>query len=276
MSTRWAGLWALVAVGCSLPPTAPHNTALTPDTHTPNFPINIDGGVHTLDCNVCHGDFDSFSQFTCTTSSCHSQLDTDASHGTPLANGSTAQMIVPGYSYSSTSCYECHPQGVVPPPSNCTPQPDGGWSDGGFSQNGCFDHTPFFLIRPGQVTGFSQFSGPAGPHDGCSPDAVLAIWMDAGVDLNADNTSGSPMWITTAAGAPVQCPPYPNEGGILCSGCHPDSTNHKILQCSLCHPTPAMQAVHDAGIGFAWVPDDSSCWQQGCHQGGGLGFRPTP
>jgi hypothetical protein len=73
-------------------------TALTPDTHT-KFPIAA-GSSHAIDCNSCHGEFDTFTQFSCLSGGCHTAAET-----TPNHNG------VSGYLYESSACYSCHPDG---------------------------------------------------------------------------------------------------------------------------------------------------------------------
>jgi hypothetical protein len=77
-------------------------TAWSPSTfsHT-QFPIG--SGRHAsppLLCSQCHTNISNFSIFSCTTSGCHSQAETDPRH-----DG------VNGYVYSATSCYTCHPTG---------------------------------------------------------------------------------------------------------------------------------------------------------------------
>jgi hypothetical protein len=79
---------------------APWNTALTPQTH-PYF--NIATGSHAnVDCNICHGAFATFAQYDCTACHEHDQPTMDAVH--------LGAAPVPGYVYSATSCYQCHPQ----------------------------------------------------------------------------------------------------------------------------------------------------------------------
>lgn len=68
--------------------------------HT-QFPIT--SGNHAappLTCTQCHTTSSNFAIFSCTTSGCHSQAETDPHH-----------TGVNGYVYSSTSCYTCHPTG---------------------------------------------------------------------------------------------------------------------------------------------------------------------
>jgi hypothetical protein len=70
--------------------------------HTPEFPIG-NGTKHRPGrwnlCGDCHPNANSFSVFTCTTS-CHPQAQMNNKH-----NG------VSGYSYNSSACYSCHPDG---------------------------------------------------------------------------------------------------------------------------------------------------------------------
>ena len=49
----------LALAGCPKDGTAPSNTALDRNSHEPKFPIAA--GKHaTVDCNSCHGEFDTF------------------------------------------------------------------------------------------------------------------------------------------------------------------------------------------------------------------------
>ncbi|MBI2376836.1 MAG: hypothetical protein HYV07_22750 [Deltaproteobacteria bacterium] len=75
------------------------NTALTPATHTELFPIAV-GDHATPDCQLCHGDFDTFSEFTCFKCHDHDRPETDSIH-----------TGVSGYAYDSNACYRCHPDG---------------------------------------------------------------------------------------------------------------------------------------------------------------------
>lgn len=92
-----------LGVGACKAPDLPENVkwvdAPTYETHEPYFPIN--SGKHEgANCNKCHGDFDTFSQFTCISCHEHEQTDTDTIH-----------TAVPEYEYSATSCFQCHPRG---------------------------------------------------------------------------------------------------------------------------------------------------------------------
>ncbi len=96
---------ALLALGLAAcnGPAFSRNTALDRDTHDPNFPINA--GKHAaLDCNDCHGEFDSFRDFTCIGchDGAHDQDKTDPPH-----------LGLTGYQYARVSCYGCHPRGQI-------------------------------------------------------------------------------------------------------------------------------------------------------------------
>jgi hypothetical protein len=102
------GLVLILLAGCQQGAAAPANTALTPATH--KFPIV--SGPHAADCNTCHGDFQSFSQFTCLNCHGHEKPLTDMLHVSLARRGSAA---VPdggvGYAYDGVSCLQCHATG---------------------------------------------------------------------------------------------------------------------------------------------------------------------
>ena len=100
-SLRVLGIAALVPlVGCKDLQLDP-NTGPTRSTHTTYFPIQTQTAHGSVDCNTCHGAFETFKQFDCLSSGCHPQVETDANHAGE-----------PGYAYNSPSCYSCHPTGV--------------------------------------------------------------------------------------------------------------------------------------------------------------------
>src|SRR5712664_3285383 len=107
--------------------------AMTAENHASKFPIT--SGAHAgADCNSCHGDFDTFSKFSCTGCHAHDQAPTDAKHAR-----------VSGYAYSSSSCYTCHRQGTAK-----------------------IDHSPFFPIGTGTMHDAacsSCHSNPSTPTD---------------------------------------------------------------------------------------------------------------
>lgn len=76
-------------------------TALTAESH-PRFPIDA-GAVHAgVDCNSCHGAFDTFAEFDCLGCHEHRRDIIDPVH-----------LGMSGYAYDSHACYECHPDGTA-------------------------------------------------------------------------------------------------------------------------------------------------------------------
>ena len=75
-------------------------TAVDYESHAA-FPI--EQGAHGgMNCNECHGAFDTFTQFTCIDCHTHDQARTDGDHAG-----------VDGYRYDSIACYECHADGSL-------------------------------------------------------------------------------------------------------------------------------------------------------------------
>lgn len=122
------GLLALSAVVDCGGVDVPVITALTPETHTPNFPIAGTQGPHAgLTCDTCHGGTSSFRQFSCSNGTCHPQAEADAQHLNRL-----------GYEFYGPSCYGCHPTGV---------------------KEGALDHAKLFPIANGQIHGWINCNG---------------------------------------------------------------------------------------------------------------------
>lgn len=72
---------------------------VTRETHDALFPIN--SGAHAgADCDVCHGDYDTFGHFSCINCHEHDQATTD-----PVHSGMT------DYNYGPETCYGCHADG---------------------------------------------------------------------------------------------------------------------------------------------------------------------
>lgn len=72
---------------------------MTPEGHIV-FPVTA-GTVHAMDCDVCHGGFETFKEFTCISCHEHSQEVLDPIH-----------IGINPY-YSSPQCYDCHPDGTA-------------------------------------------------------------------------------------------------------------------------------------------------------------------
>lgn len=101
MLCRLVAVTALLgATGCK-ELTLDANTGPDRPGHADYFPISAQTAHGAVDCNTCHGAFDTFTQFDCLSAGCHPQAETDANHAGE-----------PGYGYDSASCYGCHPTGI--------------------------------------------------------------------------------------------------------------------------------------------------------------------
>ncbi len=80
-----------------------HTTSSWDNANFDHTAFPITSGNHAsppLTCSQCHTTSSNFAIFSCTTSGCHTQSETDPHH-----------TGVSGYVYSPTSCYSCHPTG---------------------------------------------------------------------------------------------------------------------------------------------------------------------
>ncbi|HEU4385553.1 MAG TPA: cytochrome c3 family protein [Anaeromyxobacteraceae bacterium] len=93
------------AAGCGSKDRPPDWVTVTDRaSHEAMFPIAT--GFHAAaDCNDCHGGFDTFKQFTCTT--CHAEPQNGQLHAG-----------VSGYASDGPSCVRCHPLGTIGVPPN--------------------------------------------------------------------------------------------------------------------------------------------------------------
>ncbi len=77
----------------------PAFTSTSPLAHDRLFPLTV--GPHAgMDCNDCHGEFDTFSEFSCVGCHDHAQDATDSAH-----------RAVPDYVFGPQTCLTCHPDG---------------------------------------------------------------------------------------------------------------------------------------------------------------------
>ena len=86
----------------------PSNWVTVPSraSHDRFFPIAT--GVHAAaDCNGCHGSYDTFTRFDCTTSACHQQPQLGTGHA-----------AVSGFATDGPTCFGCHPRGTMAAPAN--------------------------------------------------------------------------------------------------------------------------------------------------------------
>lgn len=236
----WALLLAFAsACNASGGAKAPSVTALTFETHTP-FPIA--SGTHgRVDCNNCHGDFETFKQFSCVGCHEHSQSATDAIHGG-----------MSDYAWDSTKCYACHPDGTA----------------------AGVDHTAFFPIGPGTAhTGIACGTCHVDPSNRKNVDCVTCHTAPETDPLHSgisDYVWASPQCLAChpqstipgmdhSAYFPIQS--GATHAGIGCGTCHVDRTNRKVVDCLTCHTPSTTDPRHGQVGGYA--RDSALCLR--CH-----------
>jgi hypothetical protein len=231
---------------------APWLTAKTPASHAA-FPI--DSGAHAgLDCNECHGAFDTFREFACLDCHAHERTQTDANHAG-----------VEGYAYDSPACYRCHPdgtgEGAGPEHEAIFPIAEGTAHaavacgschvvPGDRSQVDCVTCHPAAAMSPqhGAVGGYQHATGEC-----------LRCHADAQVDRVSSHL------------------PFRIGGGAshdreACGRCHAGVRTDKPFpaidfarfDCLACHPRASTQNEHDEVGGFRY--ESSACY--GCHRSG--------
>jgi hypothetical protein len=234
---------------CSVTPSpGPSNTALTPATHTA-FPITA--APHAVDCAVCHGNFDSFSQFSCF--NCHGhevENLTDQMH-----------LSVANYAYDSNACYHCHSTGAQQS------------FDHAGIQSGCaacHDVGNDFAALP--VAGFTHITTTAD----CGNCHNTATWLDATggpASLVADANknfivdAGVPTYVgNSIVSMVIQAEMLPQpmnhtttsiDGGVLttCSNCHQNTSSGASY-----YPGNLHDSLASLGL-----PEPSTCAD--CHSG---------
>ncbi len=225
-------------------------TALTPSDHATWFPI--DSGAHKgMDCNLCHGSFDSFKGFSCTGCHAHDQSVTD-----PLHSG------VPGYSYGPTTCYMCHKNGTVRfdlaqhqkafPIGDGTPHATEACSDC-HSDSSRLGEVAF--VTCGSCHAHSQAKTDPfhnQPKDGGAPVGQIYAWgvntciqchLDGRMLLRADHTPQA-----TYNGNNVAMGPHLQ--GAMCADCHL-TRDFKTFTCGPCHDPGGFAAEKTAACDTA-------------------------
>jgi hypothetical protein len=249
----------LLAAACDRPRTAmpgPWLTNLTPATHA-IFPIA--SGAHAgMDCNDCHGAFDTFLEFSCIGCHTHDQAVTDPPHAS-----------VAGYSYGPTTCYACHPNGKAQDVDHAKIFPiAAGTKHQGIDCRRCHvDPTNRAVLG----CGVCHASGPMSSAHGNVADyafdstACIRCHGDSQVNRVADHLP-----FGVAAGYRHYLQP--------CLSCHPNIRADKAFaadfsvgaaSCAQCHPQSQMDDTHQGFPGYQYQV--SSCIQAGCHPNGGGG-----
>jgi len=234
--TATAACLALVLCGgCTeFSSSAPEVTALNHSTHT-DFPV--DTGAHAqADCNTCHGDFDSFQQFSCTTCHEHDQAITDPTH-----------VNVADYTWNGTGCFECHPDGKA----------------------SAVDHTLNFPIGQGTThDGISCSTCHVDPKNRKVVDCI-SCHTHAATETDPIH-NGIPNYAYTSPKC-LECHPQATipgidhtyfpigtgtvHTGLSCASCHPDRTNRKVTDCISCHTHAATEtnAIHTSIPNYAYT-----------------------
>ena len=95
---------AIAAAGCGKGKSPDWLTVPTRASHDGFFIIST--GAHAqADCIACHGTYDTFKQFDCSTSACHVGID-------------QKHTGITGYASDGPSCLGCHPKGTLALPPN--------------------------------------------------------------------------------------------------------------------------------------------------------------
>jgi hypothetical protein len=231
-------------------------TAPTPQTHEKYFPILSDKHMYgvtpgengaPLDCNTCHGAFDTFTQFTCLNTACHVQPDTDPHHTTN-----------PDYSYDSVACYGCHPWGTGDSIDHTMIFPIGSASQHFRMCTKCHDDP-------------SNHQNIDCMHSGCHVDpAISAAHTSVGV-------------VDAYQPVSMQCLRCHADSQVDRVASHvPFRINARHNDCIRCHPATRTDRPYPAQDFH--VPPNLDCFQGGCHNqreidnghAGRPGFDGTP
>lgn len=250
-ATTALALLALGAVACEAG--APAYTALTPRTHDA-FPI--ERGAHGgIDCNECHGAFDTFTQFTCIDCHAHERAETDANHAG-----------VEGYAYESERCYACHPDGS---PDSAGPEHELKFpiADGTVHADAACSSCHFVPGDRKQIdclTGCheagptSSAHGPVGGYRHATADC-LRCHADSQVDRVSSH-------------APFRIASGFSHHRESCLRCHPavradkpfPAADFGRFDCLACHPRGETDDEHEDEGGYRYASD--ACYE--CHESG--------
>lgn len=213
----------------------------------------------TIGCDDCHGRYDTFRKFDCTTSRCHLPAATDAIHV-----GVVADYPQP---VASADCYRCHPTGVGSFPDHPRFFPIGAGTAHDLGCARC--HLAYDLASRrdpanlgcaachAQTAGFATKHGAVKDYDATSPGCVRCHG-DSQVDR-------------VAAHAQFPIAPGSTTHDTACLHCHPALRTDKPFAADLsrfdclgCHAQAATDPIHTAMTGYSYA--SSACY--GCHKDG--------
>ena len=179
-------------------------------------------GAHDqADCNTCHGDFDSFQQFSCTTCHEHSQELTDPTH-----------VGVADYAWTGTKCFECHPDGQASAVDHTAVFPHRRRDD---ARRDLLRHLPRGPEEP-QGGGLHQLPHHAATdqrHSQRHPQLRLYEPQVPGVPPQGTIPGIDHTFFPIGTGTV--------HTGLSCASCHPDRTNRKVTDCISCHTHAATE-----------------------------------
>lgn len=230
----------------------------TMPNHDPFFPIF--SGTHRGqwdDCAICHTDPGNSKIFSCLNCHEHRQDAMDPAH-----------RDMPGYSYASTACYDCHPTGergnFLAHDAEFFPIYSGThrnqWAEclechtdvansRAFSCLTCHEHRRD-AMDPAHV-GMSGYSYASNACYNCHPTGVKGNFVDHDVQF-------FPIYSGTH-----------NNQWAECLECHTDPGNPNVFSCLTCHEhrQDAMDPVHNGMPGYSYA--SNACYN--CHPTGESG-----
>ena len=216
-------------------------TVPTRESHGVFFPIATGAHAQT-DCNSCHGTYDTFKQFDCTTA-CHVQV------------GQTHQGMA-SYASDGPSCVRCHPQGTmaIPPNHDTAFFPRGG---GTAHATVACTQCHLSLATPNDPAAFACYTChstlPTGwPH----PDPVSNVRI---LIIHTSENASTPVDITDSA----TCLRCHADSQVNTVASHPaggdgtfDRNDHSEAGCLTCHST--MRTDKTFGANFSVTPPEGS------------------
>jgi len=231
---QWMAVWVPVAVGMAACG-PPHNTDPGYAGHSIYLPLlgtghDPDAGTGVT-CDSCHPGT-TFTEFTCSSSTCHTPLQTDPQH--PNVAGYSADA-------GTDSCFGCHYHPLFP--------------IGGTQKHGT--QCPACHIEQSQTADVNTLQC-AQCHAGLGVDAQHS---NAGI---VDYSPTSPLCLRCHAGSVVTLVASHPTGEATFVG-----NRHHPEQCLTCHPGVLATPVNS--IGTTWAADWKSQGCSTCHGGGGSG-----
>ncbi|MEW6411737.1 MAG: hypothetical protein AB1483_04590 [Candidatus Zixiibacteriota bacterium] len=215
------------------------------------FPIY--SGTHAgtwNDCITCHFNPDDRSQFTCLV--CHEQSTVD-----PVHTGMTS------YSYESTVCLSCHPQGVVGDylehdadffPIYSGPHA-GSWAECATCHTDPADRSVFScLVCHNQTDTDDMHTGITG-YVYNSTDCITCHPTGEEIEFTEHELSYFPIYSGAHASVWTEC-----------ATCHPVPGDRTVYDCLSCHEQTTIDGLHLGMLSYSYA--STACY--GCHASGSV------